>query len=150
MSQMTPQRFKTLKPQFYEVPDEIVQSYLDLSVLWVDDSWPESALDPAVAAITCHLMTIDGLGTDAESGGNASGFSDFQSIKSGEVTITRYQKAASGSSYQDWLASTRCGTFYLSLLRMIRRGPRVVMGGVGRATSPYAKDSPLGWPGGWL
>lgn len=145
---LTPSRFKQLKPQFTAVDDAVVQSYIDLATMWVDQSWPENAYEPAWAAITCHLMTLDGLGTDAESKGQASGAAAYQSIKSGELTLTRYQKSAGEMSYLDWLGQTKCGAFFAQLLRMAKGGPRVAMGGVSGCHSAYAKDWPLG-TGGW-
>lgn len=145
---VTPSQFKTAKPQFSTVLDATVQTYLDLASLWVDSSWPEKIYQPAAIAATCHLMTLDGLGTDAESQGQASGSAQFQTIKSGELTLTRYQKSSGGMSYIDWLSRTACGQFFYQLLRMAKGGPRVAMGGVGCGISPYAKDAPLpcGWP----
>lgn len=140
---VTPEQFKAAKPQFAAVPDETIQVYLDMAGLWVDDSWPERLYQPAVIASACHLMTLEGLGTDEQSQSFASGEAAYQSIKSGEVTLTRYQKAAGAMSYSDWLGQTTCGAFFMQLLRMAKAGPRVAMGGVGGCHSGYAKDWPL-------
>lgn len=143
---ITPEDFKAAKPQFTNVPDETVQVYLDLAGLWVDESWPDRLYQPAVIAITCHLATLDGLGTDAQSKLFKSGRSDFQSIKSGEVTLTRFQKSAADMTYLDWLGQTQCGAFFVQLLRMAKGGPRIAMGGVGHSQSGYAKDVPFSPP----
>lgn len=145
---LTPAKFKELKPQFADVSDPVVQSYIDLASMWVDETWPEKAYQPAWAAMTCHLMTLDGLGTDAESQGQSSGAAQYHSIKSGELTLTRYQKDAGDMSYSDWLAQTKCGQFFLQLLKMGKGGPRVAMGGINAGcVSPYAKDWPSWWQG---
>jgi hypothetical protein len=136
---MTPAQFKVLKPQFASVPDVRVQSYLDMAARIVFDPDDQDAL----AALTCHLMTLDGLGTDASSKSFATGAASYQSIKSGQLTLTRYQKAAGGSSYADWLGQTPCGQFYALLLKMARGGPRIARGGPSRCITAYAKD---GWP----
>lgn len=149
---LTPARFKELKPQFVGVSDPIVQSYIDLASMWVDESWPEKAYEQAWAAMTCHLMTLDGQGTDAQSQQFKAGLANFQSFKSGEMTLTRYQKAAGGMSYADWLEQTVCGAFFSQLLRMAKGGPRIAFGGIGCGVSPYAKDAPQAWPtffNGW-
>lgn len=144
---LTPAEFKTAKPQFTAVPDETVQAYIDMGALFVDESWPESTFKQAWIAITCHLMTLDGLGTDVVSQAFVSGLAIFQTIKSGEVTLTKYQSfAESGGSYTDWLTSSPCGKFYMVLLRAVKRGPRVIMGANVGCVSPYAKDVPLAWP----
>lgn len=139
---MTPAQFKVRKPQFAAVPDATVQMYLDMAARYVFDT----ENDDAVAAFACHLMTLDGLGTDAASTSFKTGAASYQSIKSGQLTLTRYQKAAGeGTTYTDWLRQTQCGQFYALLLKMERGGPRVACGGVGRAVSGYAKDA-WGWP----
>jgi len=147
---LTPAEFKTLKPQFSSVDDSVVQSYLDMSSLLVDDSWGAQQ-DIAQAAATCHLMTLDGLGDSRESGGFRSGMSEFQRIESGKLSLTRFSgDASSGLSYSSWLSRTFCGKFYLMLLRR-RGGPLVLYGGGCFSSSRYAKDTctPIsyGWPG---
>lgn len=144
---VTPTQFKAAKPQFVVVADETVQTYLDMAELWVDDGWPEKFYRQAIIAATCHLMTLDGLGTDAESQSQATGAAQYQSVKSGELTLTRYQQAAGSMSYADWLAQTKCGAFFLQLLNMAKAGPRIAMGGVRGCASGYAKDWPLGTGG---
>lgn len=146
---MTPSEFKAAKPQFSEVEDSVVQMYLDLAALWVDSSWPEALQDPATTAAACHLMTLDGLGSNSESLIFASGAASMQSYKSGELSFTRFAKAASEMSFSDWLGQTTCGAFFLQLLRMAKAGPRVAMGGIVSAQSGYAKDVPGNPIPGW-
>ena len=137
---MTPAEFKVLKPQFADVPDATIQAYLTLAERIVFD--PED--DAAMASLTCHLLTLDGLGTDPTSASYRTGAAQYQSIKSGQLTLTRYQRdAGSGTSYTSWLGQTPCGQFYALLLKMARGGPRVALGGGGRCITAYAKD---GWP----
>lgn len=147
---LTPARFKALKPQFAAVDDAVAQSYIDMASVFVDQSWPEKLYEQGWVAYTCHLMTLDGLGTDAESRSQASGRSQYQSIRSGELTLTRFQKAAGDTSYGDWLSQTNCGAYFFQLLRMVKGGPRVAVGAVGGCLSGYAKDwqgPAYGWPG---
>lgn len=144
---LTPSKFKTAKPQFAAVPDATVQRYIDMAARIAFD--PEDEF--AMIALTCHLMTLDGLGTDAASQSHKTGAASYQSIKSGQLTLTRYQKAAGeGTTFATWLGQTQCGQYYALLLKFARGGPRVVSGGVGvGCKSAYAKDA-LGWPiDGW-
>lgn len=143
---VTPEQFKIAKPQFAAVPDATVQMYLDMAARYVFD--PEN--DDAIISFTCHLMTLDGLGTDAASTSWRTGAASYQSIKSGQLTLTRYQRAAGeGTTWSSWLGQTQCGQFYALLLKMERGGPRVVSGGVGRCVTAYSKDM-WGWPiDGW-
>lgn len=142
---VTVAQFKTAKPQFADVPDATVQAYLDMAAQIAFD--PEN--DLAVISLVCHLMTIEGLGTDAQSQSWSDGSAGFQTIRSGQLTLTRFQRAAGGASYIDWLGQTACGEFYALLLRSNRSGPRVARGGSGVGRSYYAKDWPfwsIGYP----
>lgn len=136
---VSPEQFKTAKPQFATVPDETVQAYLDMAAAIVFD--PEN--DLAVTSLVCHLMTLDGLGTDAGSQSFASGEAAYQTIRSGQLTLTRFQRAAGGASYTDWLGQTACGQFYALLFRANSGGPRIASGGSGVGPSYYAKDWPF-------
>lgn len=135
---VTPAQFKVAKPQFADVPDETVQAYLDLGALFVDASWGDKQ-DIGQIAATCHLMTLDGLGTDPASQSYATGAASYQSIKSGQLTLTRYQTDMSG---RDWFGQTACGQFYALLARSFRGGPRIASGGGRFRPSGYALD----WP----
>jgi len=142
----TPEDFKTAKPQFAAVANPTVQAYLDLAARVVDESWTEGDYKPAMIAYTCHLMTLEGLGSDPISQSHASGNAEYQTIKSGELTLTRFRSSvAATTKYIDWLASTPCGRFYSMLLKMNRGGPIGVSISRGPCTSPYAKD----WPGAY-
>ena len=143
---ITPARLKALKPQFASVGDDVVQGYIDLAQIWAGGDWPQAQCEPVQAAMACHLMVLDGLGAGAEAGGFASGTAAFQSIKSGTVTLTRFQAEANGAgqTFADWLGSTTCGRFVWQLMRARFAGPRVAMGGIGGScTSTYAKDWPI-------
>lgn len=147
---LTPAKFKELKPQFAAVDDAIVQSYIDMAAIWVDKSWVESSYIPAWAALTCHLMTLAGLGTDADSSAHKDGSAGFQTIKSGTLTLTKFAKDSSQSDYQRWITSTACGEYFWILFQMNKRGPRVAVVSTGGCHSGYAKDwgAPVyGWPG---
>lgn len=136
---MTPAQFKVRKPQFASVPDVTVQMYLDLAGRMAFDPTD----DDVVAAWACHIMTLDGLGSDAASQAQKSGTAGYQTIKSGQLTLTKFQERSNGSTYGDWLNQTPCGQFYYLLFRAARGGPRVALGGGGPCRTAYAKD---GWP----
>lgn len=146
---VTPAQFKTFKPQFASVDDAIVQAYLDMATIWVDDSWPEGVYQPAIIAVTCHLMTLDGLGDDAASDSFAVG--DYQSVRSGALSLTRFKDTATsaGMSTGDWFGQTACGRQFMVWARMFRGGPRVAIGCGGDGVTGYAKDAPYRdswWP----
>ena len=144
---LTPAILKQRKPQFAAVDDETVQAYVDLAARFVDASWPDPDYLNAWTAAACHLLTLDGLGTDAASQSYATGASEYQSIKSGELTLTRFKAAGGDGSLWSWWQSTPCGRYYIMLLRLNRYGPVGVSVACGGRTSPYAKDVPIlhGW-----
>ena len=138
---ITPARFKALKSQFSAVQDAVVSDYISLAQLWAAD-WPDSVCEAVQVAVTCHLMTLDGKGTDTDSKGFATGRGDMQSIRSGSVTLTRFRAASEGAglSTVEWFSQTPCGRQFLVYLRMYKAGPRVAMGAACGTPSPYAKD----------
>jgi hypothetical protein len=147
---VTPAEFKAAKPQFAAVDDAVVQSYLDMAARVVDQSWTAGDYKNAIIAFACHLMTLEGLGTDAASQSHASGAAEYESIKSGVLTLTRFRAAAGATTpYMDWLNSTPCGKYFVFLLRLNRGGPRVATVSTAMP-SGYAKDwcgPAYGWPG---
>lgn len=150
MAVVTVAQFKQIKPQFDAVGDDIVQLYIDMAGLSSDASWGEAEQTMAIIAMTCHLMTLDGLGSDKVSRSFAKGLGDMQTIKSADLTLVRFQREAGQTAYQSWLQSTPCGQQYYFRLKMSRGGPRVAMAASGAAVSGYAKDAPInayGWPG---
>jgi hypothetical protein len=147
---VTPAQFKTAKPQFATVPDATVQMYLDMAGRMVDTSWTAGDYANAIIAFACHLMTLDGLGTDAASQAHATGAAEFETVKSGTLTLTRFRAdAGPDTPFTDWLNSTPCGKYFALLLRLNRGGPRVLTVST-MMPSGYAKDwcgPSYGWPG---
>lgn len=144
--QLTPARFKQLKPQFAEVDDEVVAQYIALASRFVDQTWLEADYETAWVAMTCHLMTIDGLGTSTEAELASAGGSRVTSLRSGSLSLTfaTSSKAPSEDEFSSWLGETACGRFYRVLLRLNRAGPRLLTGWGAGCHSGYAKD----WP--WI
>lgn len=140
---ITPTRFKTAKTQFTGVSDTVVQSYIDLAQVWASGGWPTSVCDQVQIALVCHLMTLDGLGTDQRSKNFASGRSEYQSVKSGNVTLTRFRSTAerAGLSTGDWFSQTPCGQQFMVLVRMFMSGARWVGTPTGSGYSGYTKDA---------
>lgn len=136
-------RFKELKPQFAAVDNVVVSSYIDLAQLWASGDWATGYCDQVQAAVVCHLMTLDGLGSDPASRVFARGTGEYQSVRSGNVTLTRFRSVAerAGQSTPEWFAQTQCGRMFLAMLRTLNSGPRYAVGSVGACVSGYAKDA---------
>lgn len=139
---LTPAQFKEMKPAFAGLSDAVVQMYLDAAQEVVDESWGEASARLGLAAYACHLMTLDGLGTSAEAKGFLKGTAGYQTIKSADVTLTRFARETTKSEYSEWLGQTQCGAAYQQMVRRLRGGMRVLAVGCDMGVSPYAKD----WP----
>lgn len=144
---VTVEQFKTAKPQFSAVEDSTVQLYLDMASRFADETWTEKDYQPAVIAMACHLMTLEGLGSDAASEIQAQGGSRLTSLKSGTLSLTFSQQQQSGDEFKDWLSQTPCGQYYLMLLSLNKRGPALLTGCNFGIASGYAKDWPYKFPG---
>lgn len=140
---ITPTQYKTAKTQFSAVLDAVVQGYIDLAQVWASGDWPASVCAQVQIAVVCHLMTLDGLGTDARSKNFASARSEFQTVKSGNVTLTRFRSTAerAGLSTGDWFSQTPCGQQFMVFVRMFKSGARWVGTPTGCGVSTYAKDA---------
>lgn len=115
------------KPQFAAVDERTIQIYLEDAALFVDASWPQKLIKPALAAATCHLMTLAGLGNDALSEAHKTGAAEFSSVSSGGLSLTRAEQPnPQQSSYAAWLSQTPCGRAFLQLLTIAKSGPRII------------------------
>ena len=88
--------------------------------LWLDDAaivanWDD---DNAQMLLVCHYMAINGLGTNAVSGG-------LTKIKSGTVDMTFSEAKANAVGF----AQTTYGEQFYTLLRRRHAGPRVISAG---------------------
>lgn len=144
---ITVEQFKAAKPQFHSVPDEDVQLRIGVAPRFVDKTWTDGDYQNALIAMTCHLLTLEGLGDSGEADVIAAGGSRLTSLKSGTLNLTFSAAIQSGDEFKDWLNETACGKFYYTLLMLNRSGPRLLTaGGLGGA-SGYAKDWPYKFPG---
>ena len=144
---ITVDQFKAAKPQFKDVPDDDVEMRIVVASRFVDKSWTEGDYQNALIAMTCHIMTLEGLGDSGEAEIMAAGGSRLTSLKSGTLSLTFSQAAATGDEFKDWLNQTACGKFYYMLLMLNRSGPRLLTGGGMGMASGYAKDWPYKFSG---
>jgi hypothetical protein len=64
-----------------------------------------------------HVLTLDGLGSGAESEINGQGAGGFKVMKSGALSLERFEKAADGA------AATSYGKRWLDMAKRNRGGP---------------------------
>lgn len=142
----TAAELKARYPAFAGVSDDIVNSALTEAQRMVDETWTEGDYATAIMLYACHIMALDGHGTSPDAQANTGQAANFQTIRSGQLTLTRGQKSGGGSDTENWYKSTRFGSRFWMLLQQNKGGGRVAASGV----SPYhpgAFDWP--WPGSW-
>lgn len=109
-------------PRFAAVADETVEFWLERARRQVDTSWTEDDYAMAQMLLAAHHMTLQGLGTGAEAEAAAAGTGDYQTIRSGSLTLQRFDR---GSSAQGTLGSTSYGRQFADLRVTNKGGPRV-------------------------
>lgn len=142
----TAANLKARFPEFASVSDAIVTEAIQEASGMVDQSWMEDDYQIAIMLAACHIMALEGRGTGPDSKSNSGYAASFQTIKSGQLTLTRGNASAYGDG--SWWGSTRYGRRFWYYLRRNRAGMRVVAGDAG-AQSGYAKDVPFSPPWGY-
>lgn len=142
----TAANLKARFPEFSAVSDAIVTEAIREASGMVDKTWLESDYRIAIMLAACHIMALEGLGTGPDSKSNSGSAANFQTIRSGQLTLTRGNTVAYGDG--SWWGSTRYGRRFWYYLRRNKAGPRVVAGDTG-AQSGYAKDVPWSPPWGY-
>lgn len=145
----TPQNIKDRWPTIFgAVADGTIQIWIDTAALQVDESWLETDYTVGIELLAAHLMIENGIGAGAQAEANAGGMSAFQTIKSGQLTLTRGSTSQDGGSVPSPWNTTQFGIQWYWLARKNRPPATVAVGGPGCGPSAYAKDWPLG-TGGW-
>ncbi len=133
-------------PSFLAVDDLTIQLAIDDATRMVDTSWTEGDYATAIILYACHLMALDGLGTSPDAQANTGQAANFQTIRSGQLTLTRGSSASSGEiGSEGWYNSTRFGRRFWMLLKQNRGGARVAVSNVA-GYHPAAFDWPYPWP----
>ena len=137
----TASELKAAFPAFAAVPDATVDFWIERATRLVDQTWFEEDYTFAIMLLACHYMVGAGLGTGAEAEINAQGMSAFQTIRSGQLTLSKGATSQSDESMGEW-AGTIYGKQFYWLLRRNKPG-----GAVAIAPVDYP---PAFWPGPFL
>lgn len=123
----TPADVKARFPAFAAVPDAAIQGALDEAALQVDETWvSEADFRLGRMLLAAHILTLDGLGTGAESEAAANGASGFKRMKSGQFEVERFDTAGTVPGGSDGvLGTTSYGRRFLELQR--RNFPAVLV-----------------------
>lgn len=132
-------------PEFSTVDNAVVTARIEEATRMVDETWTEGDYATAIMLYACHIMALEGLGTGPDSQANTGQLANFQTIRSGQLTLTRGSYSHGGGDTGDWYGLTRYGSRFWRLLKQNKGGPSVVVSDPGTVTSGYAKDWPF-WP----
>lgn len=139
----TPQNIKDRWPAIFgAVADGTIQIWIDTAALSVDTSWLETDYTYAIELLAGHLMIENGIGAGAQAEANAGGMSAFQSIKSGQLSLTRGTTSQDSTGVPSPWNTTSFGIQWYWLARKNRPVAVVAAGAVG-FQSGYAKDVPF-------
>lgn len=117
----TPAGLEAAFPAFLAVPQATIQYWIDRAVSVMGTAgWRESDYTHGAMLLAAHYMTMQGVGTGAEAVSAAQGASGFKVMKSGSLTLERFDDGAGGNAYD-----TSYGRQYLALLRRNTAGPRI-------------------------
>lgn len=130
---------KTRHPEFAGVADARVDLFISDATRRVDDTWVEDDQKPAIIALTCHLMSLEGepaLTASLASGGNTSGSANGKFLKRRKVGDTENEFAESAGTLaasqksstaaKAGYRSTPYGSQFLKILELNHSGVRVV------------------------
>ena len=140
----TPQNIKDRWPAIFgAVSDGTIQIWINTAALSVDTSWLETDYTVAIELLAAHLMIENGIGAGAQAEANAGGMSAFQTIKSGQLTLSRGTTSQNSDGVPSPWNSTSFGIQWYWLARKNRPIATVAIGDAGIGTSGYAKDVPF-------
>lgn len=140
----TPQNIKDRWPAIFgAVGDGTIQIWINTAALSVDQSWLETDYTVAIELLAAHLMIENGIGAGAQAEANAGAMSAFQTIKSGQLTLTRGATSQDGGSVPSPWNTTQFGIQWYWLARKNKPPATVAVGGPIGGTSGYAKDVPF-------
>lgn len=107
---------------FAEVSDTHVEQALERGLLRVEGWSGSYDYRFGMMLYAAHELTLAGLGAGADAKMNAQGLSEFQSVRSGGLSVTRANDAGGNTNT---LTQTRFGKRFLAMARLNTMGPRV-------------------------
>lgn len=153
----TTTELKARFPRFEAGTEPQLQGAIDEALLITGPNWPDAERTLGTMLYAAHVLTLDGVGTGTEAQLNAEGVGDFQSIKLGSLSLSRFSKDASssrGSAVLDDLMKSTFGQRFYALAARFAGGP-ITTGDPSalNGISPNARDVPRlpgfasRWPG---
>jgi hypothetical protein len=129
--------------------DALVQMALDRGARNVDTTWTEGDYAEAIMLYAAGWLTTQGIGGGAEAQAAANGASGFKVMKSGALTLERFDKGDGASTGGDPVLATADGQAFAALRKQNLGGPRVTGGACGGyVPAGYCGLVGGGWPWG--
>lgn len=122
-SNATAADLKAAFTKFAAVADATVEFWLERARRAVDQTWTEGDYAMGQMLLACHLMTLEGIGTGAEAEANANGLGEYKTVKSGALSLERFDNGSKGSASA--YDGTSYGKRFKALARINIGGPRV-------------------------
>lgn len=122
-------------PAFAAVATTTIQYWLTDAERMVDTSWLEGDYAVGLMSLAAHNMTLIGLGAGATAAAAAAGASGYKVMRSGALTLERFEDSSSSGSAGT--ASTSYGSEFAALLRRNKAGPRVMPTGAWPVPAGY-------------
>lgn len=112
-------------PTFAAVADATIDVALAEAALMVDDAWlSQEDFTLGRLLYAAHILTLDGFGTGAEAQSAAAGTSEYTTIRSGRLQLTK-AGAGNAPAAQSVLTKTTFGQRFREVLDRNRSGPLV-------------------------
>lgn len=137
----TTEQLKARYPEFNIVDDARVTMFIEEATRSVDDCWAENDQSPAIMALSCHLMSLEGEPSASSGSGEGSdpsntNFKDGRFLKRRKVGDTENEWAESAASMtagtksatasEAGYRSTTYGAKFYKLMKLNHSGMRVV------------------------
>lgn len=137
----TTEQLKTRFPEFINVSDARVTLFIEEATCSVDDCWVEKDQSPAIMALACHMMSLEGEPSASSGAGEGSdpsntNFKDGRFLKRRKVGDTENEWAESSASMaagsksatasEAGYRSTTYGSKFYKLMKLNHSGMRVV------------------------
>lgn len=130
--------FITQFPRFSTVDPLTIQPFMTEAANHVDESFTEGDFRFGLMLYTAHLLTLEGLGSGQEAKSFLGGTADLKVIRSGALTVERFEKSRNDSV----IMLTSYGKRFAELRYRNRGGMRSTGQNFGTPFNSLAFDGP--------
>jgi len=130
----TPADISVKFPIFKGVDSMAIQFAIDEASCVIDECWSEivgggdegqKTFTLAYCLYVCHALTLNGHGSGVEAKLAAQGLTGFETIRSGELSVSRRASSSQSLESEGPLATTNHGRRFIELRNRLFSGPRI-------------------------